>query len=55
MVLLIDIVDSEEGSGEGAGLAKSDEKGGVDLALRVNEDATEEENKASERKDGSGQ
>ena len=49
--MLIDIIDSEEGTGEGGGLAESDEEGCVDLALRVNEDAAEEEDEASDGKD----
>jgi len=51
----INIVDAEQCSGEGAGLAKSDEQGGVDFSLRVDEDATEEKDEASEGKDGSGE
>ena len=54
MVLLIYIVDSEEGSCECGGLAEGHEQGGVDLALRVDEDAAKEKNEASEGKDGSG-
>ena len=54
LFVLINIVDAEEGAGEGAGLAKSDEEGGVNLALRVDEDATEEKDEASEGKDGCG-
>ena len=51
MVLLIDIVYTEEGTGEGGGLAEGDEKGGVNLALRVDEDSTEEKDEASDGED----
>ena len=40
--LLVDIVYSEKGAGEGCGLAKGNEQSLVDLSLRVNEDAAEE-------------
>lgn len=46
--MFIDIVYTEESTGECAGLAEGDEQGGMDLALGVNEDATEEENEASD-------
>ena len=48
LFMFIDIVYTEECPGEGTGLAKGYQKGGMDLALRVNEDATEEENEASD-------
>ena len=46
--MFIDIVYTEQCTSEGAGLTEGDEEGGVDLALGVNEDATEEENEASD-------
>lgn len=46
--MFIDIVYTEESTGECAGLAEGDEQGGMDLALGVNENATEEENEASD-------
>ena len=52
--MLVGIVDSEQGTGEGGGLAKSYEEGGMDLALRVDKDATEEEYEATNGKDGGG-
>ena len=52
--MLVGIVDSEQGTGEGGGLAERHEEGGMDLALRVDEDAAKEKNEASEGKDGSG-
>ena len=47
-ILLIDIVYTEQCSGEGGCFAKGDEEGFVYLALRVNEDAAEEEYEASD-------
>ena len=47
----IDVVDAEECAGKGGGLAESYQKGLVDLSLRVNEDATEEENQPSDGED----
>ena len=52
--LLVDIINSEEGAGEGAGLAKGYEERGVNLALGVDEDATEEEDEASKGEDKGG-
>ena len=49
--MFIDIVDAEEGTGEGGCLAEGDEKGGVNLALRVDEDSTEEKDEASDGED----
>ena len=46
--MFIDIVYTEQRTGEGTSLAEGYEEGGVDLALGVNEDATEEENEASD-------
>ena len=39
----IDVVDAEQGAGEGGGFAEGYEEGLVDLSLRINEDAAEEE------------
>ena len=50
--MFIDIVDAEEGTGEGGCLAEGDEKGGVNLALRVDEDSTEEKDEASDGEEG---
>ena len=44
----IDVVDTEEGTGEGGGFTKGDEEGLVDLALRINEDTAEEEDEAAD-------
>ena len=46
--MFIDIVYTEERTGEGTGLAKGYEEGGVNLALGVDKDAKEEENEASD-------
>ena len=51
----INIIDTKQGAGEGAGLTEGNEEGGMDFALWVNEDATEEKDEASEGEDGSGQ
>ena len=53
--LFVDVIDTEECAGEGAGLAEGDEEGGVDLALGVNEDSAKEKDHASDGKDGGGQ
>lgn len=53
-LFLIDIVDTEEGAGEGSGFSKGDEEGLVDLALGVNEDAAKEQNQASDGEDKGG-
>ena len=42
------IIDTKQSPCEGGCLAESDEKGGVNLALRVDEDTTEEKNETSE-------
>ena len=42
------IIDTKQSPCEGGSLPERDEERGVNLALRVNEDATEEENEASE-------
>ena len=47
----IDVVDTEEGTGEGGGFTKGDEEGLVDLALRIDEDAAKEQDQASDGED----
>ena len=49
--LLIDVVNAEEGAGEGGGFAESHKEGFVDLALGVDEDAAKEKNEASDGED----
>ena len=51
LFLLIDIVYSEQGAGEGGGFAESHKQSLVDLALGVNEDAAKEKNEASDGED----
>ena len=51
LFLLIDVVNAEEGAGEGGGFAKGDKEGFVDLSLGVNEDAAKEKNEASDGED----
>ena len=53
--MFIDIVDAEQGTGEGGCLAERHKEGCVDLALRVDEDATKEKDEASNGKDGGGE
>ena len=43
----IDIIYPEECSGKGSGFAECDKEGFVDLSLRVDEDAAEEEDEAT--------
>ena len=50
----IDVVDTEEGTGEGGGFAEGYQERGVDFSLRVDEDAAEEEDEAAGRKDKGG-
>ena len=52
--LLVYVIYPEEGPGESGGFAEGDQKGAVDLALRVDEDATEEEDESAGRKDKRG-
>ena len=51
LFLLIDIVYSEQGAGEGGGFAESHKEGFVDLSLGVDEDAAKEKNEASDGED----
>ena len=48
---LIDIINSEQSAGEGGCFAEGYEEGFVDLSLRVDEDATKEENETSDGED----
>ena len=50
--LLVDIIDAEEGTGEGGGFAEGYEEGFVDLTLGVDEDTTKEEDKTANGEDG---
>ena len=50
-LLFINIVYTEECTGEGGGFAKGDKDGLVDLTGGVNIDAAEEQYQASERED----
>ena len=50
----IGVVDSEERSGERCNLAEADEQGGINLALRVDEYAAEQENQPADTHHGSG-
>ena len=47
----IDIVNPEESTGKGGGLAECDKEGFVNLSLRVDEDAAEEENQPTDGED----
>ena len=47
----IDVVDTEERTCEGGGLAEGYKEGFVDLSLRINKDAAEEKYEASDRED----
>ena len=49
--LLIDVVNAEEGAGEGGGFSESHKQSFVDLALGVNEDAAKEQYQTSYRED----
>ena len=51
--LSIDIVDTEEGTGEGGGFSEGNEEGLVDLSLRFDEDAAKEQEQASDGEDKS--
>ena len=50
----VDVVDTEERTGEGGGFAEGNEQSLVDLSLRVDEDAAEEEDEAADGEDKSG-
>ena len=48
MLTLVDVVDAEECAGEGGGLAEGYEEGFMDLSLRVDKEAAEEEDESTE-------
>ena len=48
----IDVVDTEEGTGEGGGFTKGDEESLVDLALRVDKHPAVEHDHSPDREDG---
>ena len=52
--MAVDVVYAEESAGKGGDFSEANQEGFMDLSFRVNEDATEEKNEASEGKDGSG-
>ena len=52
--MLVDVIYPEECPGESGGFAEGNQEGGVDLALRVDEDSAEEEDEAAGRKDKRG-
>ena len=54
LFLLVDIVDAEEGTGEGGGFAEGYEEGFVDLTLGVDEDAAKEQDEAADGEDCGG-
>ena len=52
--LFVDVIDTEEGAGKGGGFAEGYKEGFVDLSLRVDEDAAEEQNQTSDGEDKGG-
>ena len=46
---LVDVVDTEEGAGEGSGLSEGNEQRLVDLTLRVDEGSAKEQDQTSKR------
>ena len=52
--LFIDVVDTEEGAGEGSGLSEGYKEGFVDLSLRVDEGSAKEQDQTSKREDKGG-
>ena len=50
----VHIINAEEGAGEGGGFAEGYKEGFVDLSLRVDEDAAEEQDQTSEGEDKGG-
>lgn len=49
----VDVVDTEQSTGEGGGFAEGYKERFVDLSLRVNKDAAEEQNQSSDGEDKS--
>ena len=47
----VDVVDTEERTGKRGGLAEGYKERFMDLSLRVNKDAAEEQNQSSDRED----
>ena len=50
--ILVNIVDAKQRSCEGGNLSKTDEKGLVDLSVRLNKDPAKEENQPAQGEDG---
>ena len=44
LLVFVDVVDAEEGTGKSRGFSEGDKERGVDFSLRVNEDSAEEKN-----------
>lgn len=53
-LLLIDVIDAEERTGERGDLSKTDKERFVDLSLRVDEDSAKEHDQTTDREDGGG-
>ena len=53
-LLLIDVIDAKERTGERGDLSKTDKERFVDLSLRVDEDSAKEHDQTTDREDGGG-
>ena len=53
-LLLIDVINAEERTGERGDLSKTDKERLVDLSLRVDKDSTKEHYQSTDREDGGG-
>ena len=51
---LVDVVNTEEGAGEGGGLSEGYKEGFVDLSLRVDEGSAKEQDQTSKRENKGG-